>query len=124
MPATIEPWLAVPDATRALQFYEAAFGAEVGERVESEPGTVEVARLAIAGAGFWIARDPDASPVAGRGPAVRLIVVAEVPDALFARALAAGATEIAAMHDAHGWHVGRLVDPFGHAWEVGARLTR
>jgi PhnB protein len=38
------------------------------------------------------------------------------------RAEAAGATVEAEAHDAHGWRLGRLVDPFGHRWEVGRPL--
>jgi PhnB protein len=24
--------------------------------------------------------------------------------------------------DEHGWRLGRIVDPFGHEWEIGAPL--
>jgi PhnB protein len=124
MSTIIEPWLSVADATRAVTYYQAAFGATELERVESEPGCVEVAHLAIAGASFWVARDAASSPekLGGRSP-VRMLLVVDDPDAMFARALAEGATQVAAMHDAHGWHVGRLVDPSGHAWEIGRELA-
>jgi PhnB protein len=44
------------------------------------------------------------------------------PDAMFAKALAAGAREIAPVKDAYGWRLGRAVDPFGHHWEIGRPL--
>jgi PhnB protein len=37
-------------------------------------------------------------------------------------ALTAGATEINPMDDAYGWRIGKIVDPFGHVWEIGRRL--
>ena len=47
----------------------------------------------------------------------------EDPDAMFARAPAAGAREVVAMEEAYGWRLGRVVDPFGHHWEIGRPLT-
>jgi PhnB protein len=44
------------------------------------------------------------------------------PDALFERAVGAGAAAVAPVHDEHGWRTGRLTDPFGHDWEVSRRL--
>ena len=44
------------------------------------------------------------------------------PDALVAQAVRAGATLTAEPDDEHGWRVGRIVDPFGHEWEVGKPL--
>lgn len=120
---SIAPWLSVGNATEALVFYGAAFGAIELERLELEPGDVAVAQLSIDGADFWIAADPDASPsVVNAGP-VRMILSVDNPDALFARALAAGATEVAPVAEAYGWRIGRLADPSGHHWEIGRRLA-
>jgi len=120
---SIAPWLSVADATRAVVYYQAAFGAVELERLEDEPGRVVVAQLAIDGAAFWVQQDDASSPAAlgGRSP-VRMILTVDDPDAVFARAIAAGATELAAVHDEHGWRVGRVVDPSGHDWEIGKRL--
>ena len=35
----------------------------------------------------------------------------------------AGATEVLPVSDAHGWRLGRIVDPFGHHWEIGRPLN-
>jgi PhnB protein len=123
--ARIAPWLSVADATRAVDFYARGFGAVELERLERAPGEVEVAELAIAGATFWVQRDGAASPEAlgGRSP-VRMILVVDDPDALYARAVAAGATPIAPIGEGHGWRVGRVADPDGHHWEIGRRLRR
>jgi PhnB protein len=39
-----------------------------------------------------------------------------------ARAVAEGATEAGPVGDDHGWRLGRVVDPFGHEWEIGREL--
>jgi PhnB protein len=53
-----------------------------------------------------------------------MILTVDDPDAAFAAAVAAGATVVAAVHEGHGWRVGRIADPFGHHWELGRRLDR
>jgi PhnB protein len=118
----IEPWLAVPDAREALDFYRNAFGAVEAYRLDDVDGRPVVAQLSIGGAAFWIQDDADASPVAPGVGSVRMILSVEDPDALFERAVAAGAAAVAPVHDEHGWRTGRLTDPFGHDWEVSRRL--
>jgi PhnB protein len=36
--------------------------------------------------------------------------------------VAAGATESSPVSNEHGWRLGRIIDPFGHEWEIGAPL--
>ena len=38
------------------------------------------------------------------------------------KALAAGATEVHPVSNQYGWRLGRIVDPFGHHWEIGKPL--
>jgi PhnB protein len=45
------------------------------------------------------------------------------PDAMFAKALGAGARAVVAVAEAYGWRLGRVVDPFGHHWEIGRPLA-
>jgi PhnB protein len=59
---------------------------------------------------------------AGRGTTGRTLLVADAPDAMFAQAVAAGATAASEMADEHGWRLGRIFDPFGHEWEIGRPL--
>ncbi|HXB08650.1 MAG TPA: VOC family protein [Puia sp.] len=56
------------------------------------------------------------------GGTVRMILTVDDPDAVFARALAAGGVEVFPVGEGHGWRLGRLVDPFGLHWEVGKML--
>src|SRR5215207_4538423 len=44
--------------------------------------------------------------------------VVDDPDRVLAQAIS-GATEAAAVAEEHGWRLGRIVDPFGHEWEIG-----
>ncbi len=54
------------------------------------------------------------------GATVRIVTI---PDAIFARAVEAGGKLISLVEDKeYGWRVGRLVDPFGHHWEIGKPL--
>jgi len=120
----IQPQLWVDRAAEAVAFYEAAFGARVAHRVGE--GDEIVAQLAVGDAAFWVspgtAGGPRFSPRAIGGTTGRTLLVTDDPDAMFARAIAAGATPASAMGDEHGWRLGRIADPFGHEWEIGRPL--
>ncbi|MDX6563322.1 MAG: PhnB protein [Gaiellales bacterium] len=118
----ISPWLSVVRGSEAVEFYQAAFGATELHRHANEAGEV-VARLSVGGAEFWIADDPALSPEMLGGGSARMILAVDDPDALFDRAVAAGAVVIAAMYEGHGWRIGRICDPFGHHWEIGRPLA-
>ena len=51
-----------------------------------------------------------------------MILTVPDPDVVFQRAIKAGATEVFPVQEGYGWRVGRLVDPFGHHWEIGRPL--
>ena len=119
---SIEPELWVERASEAVAFYQAAFGATTLLRVGD--GDDIVARLAVGDARFWVgaanAELHRLSPEAVGGRTSRTLLVVDDPDAVVARAVAAGATETAPVADEHGWRVGRIIDPFGHEWEIGS----
>ena len=119
---SIAPWLSVSRATEAVDYYQAAFGAVERYRLEDGEGSVVVAQLAIEGADFWLQEDVDSSPEFQDRRSVRMILTVDDPDAVFEQAIAAGATEVAAVSEGHGWRIGRVVDPFGHHWEIGKPL--
>ncbi|MGH9839364.1 MAG: VOC family protein [Blastocatellia bacterium] len=122
----IAPMLSVRRGARAIEFYKAAFGADELFRLDSDAGEV-VAQLSVAGAEFWLADEsPDHfnfSPESLGGGSVRMVMIVEDPDAAFERAVAAGATVVWPVSDQHGWRLGRVVDPFGHHWEIGKPLS-
>jgi PhnB protein len=115
----IAPWISVADGQRAIDYYKAAFGAVERYRAEDEAGSVQVAHLGVGEADFWVQEDAGAR---GADGPIRMILTVDDPDAVYAQAIAAGATEIAAVYEGHGWRIGRLADPFGHHWEVGRPL--
>ena len=121
---TIAPWLCLRDGARAVEFYKAAFGAVEVFRLDG--GGSVVAKLSIDGAEFWLSDESpehqNFSPATLGGITVRIIMTAADPDSVFARAIKAGAKEVYPVDDEHGWRIGRLVDPFGHHWEIGRPL--
>jgi len=118
----IAPWLAVRDAQKAVDYYKAAFGAVELYRLPADDGSLAVAQLSVGGAVFWLQADSNVSPSgAGSGP-VRMILSVDDPDALFERAVAAGAAVVAAIHEDYGWRTGRVTDPFGFDWELSKQL--
>lgn len=128
---SISPMLSVRRGTKAVEFYKNAFGAEELFCVGDETNGV-VAQLSIGGAEFWVADEapdylnfsPESLGAALRGGTmVRMVLVVDDPDSVFARALEAGGKAISPVEDKeYGWRVGRLVDPFGHHWEIGKPL--
>jgi PhnB protein len=51
-----------------------------------------------------------------------MVMIVDDPDAAFDRAVAAGASVVWPVSNEHGWRLGRIVDPFGHHWEIGKQL--
>lgn len=86
-----------------------------------------VARLSVDGAEFWLADESpenlNFSPESLGGGSVRMVMIVEDPDAAFERAVAAGAQVVWAVDNRHGWRIGRVLDPFGHHWEIGKPLS-
>jgi PhnB protein len=122
---SIAPMLSVRNGARAIEFYKAAFGAGELFRIDSESGAV-VARLSAGAAEFWVADESpehlNFSPESLGGGTVRMVMIVQDPDAAFERAVAAGATVVVPVSNQYGWRLGRIVDPFGHHWEIGKPL--
>jgi PhnB protein len=118
---SIQPELWVERASLAVAFYGDAFGATVEHCVGE--GDDVVAQLTIGDAAFWVAAaGPELgrfSPKAIGGGTSRMLLVVDDPEAVVAQAVAVGAVQTSPVADEHGWRVGRVVDPFGHEWEIG-----
>jgi PhnB protein len=120
---TITTLLNVRRGAEAIEFYSRAFSAKVLSKMEAPDGTV-VAHLSVGKGDFWVADESPAhqnfSPESLGGSSVRMVIIANDPDAVFDQALAAGASSICPIRDeSYGWRIGRVVDPFGHHWEIG-----
>jgi len=123
---SIAPMLSVRRGATAVDFYKAAFGASELFRIDAEDGAV-VAQLSVDGAEFWVAdespENANYSPETLGGGTVRMVFTVEDPDAMVERAVAAGAIVVWPVDNRYGWRLGRIVDPFGHHWEVGKPLV-
>ncbi|MGB7729617.1 MAG: VOC family protein [Candidatus Acidiferrum sp.] len=122
----ISPMLSVRRGAQAVEFYKSAFGAEIVYRIDVPDGAI-VARLSIDGAEFWVADESpehkNFSPETIGGGTVRMVLVMDDPDTAFAKAVAAGAAIVWPVKNQHGWRIGRVIDPFGHHWEIGKPVS-
>jgi PhnB protein len=120
------PLLNVRRGVEAIEFYKTAFGAVEVFRTESPDGAV-VAQLSMGECDLWLADESpehqNFSPETLGGSTFRMVLVVDDPDAVFGCAIAAGATSVSPVADqSYGWRVGRLLDPFGHPWEIGRQI--
>ena len=121
----LAPMLSVRQGARAVEFYKSAFGAIEVFRIEAPDGAV-VSRLSVEGAEFWVSDESpehkNFSPESLGGGTVRMVLTVPDPDAMFAQAVGAGARVVVPVEENYGWRLGRVVDPFGHHWEIGRPL--
>src|SRR5262245_42042056 len=123
---TLTPGLVVGDVARAVEFYKKAFGAEEQSRITGPQGTVTHAELKIGDSIFMLGPESQnagtRSPHSLHGTPVSLNLYTVDADALFARAVKAGAHVEEPVHDAFwGDRYGKLIDPFGHVWGLCTR---
>jgi PhnB protein len=127
---TITPQLVVNGVADAIAWYTAALGAhELLSNVAPDGMSVMHAELLLGDSRFFVVDEfPDSarSPRAPRslgGTPVTLHLYVEDVDAVFERAIAAGAREVLAVADQFwGDRYGILADPFGHRWSIASRI--
>lgn len=123
----IVPHLSIRGAKKAIEFYQAAFGAEVVQIMPMGEDLVGYADLKIGGARLYLADampgwGPVQSPSALKGTSVTIHLWVQDVDAAFARAVAAGATVLMPVGDQFwGDRYGMVSDPFGHTWAIATR---
>jgi PhnB protein len=123
----VTPYLSVDGAAKAIDFYRDIFGATEHGRMDGPDGKVGHAELMIGNSMVMLADSfPDMgapTPRALGGSPVTLMVYVEDVDDVFARALKAGAKEIAPVKDQfYGDRSGQFEDPFGHRWNVASHV--
>jgi PhnB protein len=123
----LTPYLIVRGAAQAIEFYTHAFGARELYRLTDPAGKIGHAELELAGAQIMLADEhPDfgaLGPVTVGGTPVTLHLYVPSVDALFTRAVAAGATILRPLSDEFfGDRVGMLADPFGHKWHLATHI--
>lgn len=125
--ATVTPYLCVSDAAAAIGFYQRAFGAAEEMRMTDASGKVGHAEITIGTARIFVADEwPDGGvygPGRYGGTPVSLVLQVDDVDAVFERAVAAGATvERPVTDQPYGERSGWLIDPFGHWWSVATTI--
>jgi uncharacterized glyoxalase superfamily protein PhnB len=124
---TVTPNLAVHDATKALEFYRKAFGAEETVRMPGPDGKIMHAEFRIGDSVLMLGEEmPDMgskSPKSLGGTPVKFYVYVEDVDASWKRALDAGANQVMPLQDMFwGDRTGCVEDPFGHQWMLAQHV--
>jgi PhnB protein len=123
---TVSPYLAVDDASAAIDFYVRAFGAEERVRMPMPDGKVAHASIMI-GDSIVMLSDPfpqaiGKSPTTLGGTTVVMSLYVEDTDALFKQAVDAGATATMEPDDMFwGDRSAQVRDPFGHVWQIATQ---
>jgi PhnB protein len=125
--STLTPYLAVDDASAAIDFYQRAFGAKERARMAGPGGSVMHAELEI-GDSLVMLSDPfpQAStkpPKELGGTSVSIMTYVEDTDALYKQAIDAGATSLMEPDDMFwGDRFSSVQDPFGHSWTIATHV--
>ena len=123
----MSPYLTVSNGAEAIEFYVKAFGAVETDRFAEPNGKVGHADLKIGDATLMLSDEyPEygaRSPSSLGGSPVMIHLYVEDVDAVFARAVAAGAkVESPVENQFYGDRGGKLTDPFGHRWWLATRV--
>ena len=124
---TVTPYLAVDDASAAIDFYERAFGAKERVRMLGPDGKIGHAELEI-GDSHVMLSDPfpqftPRPPKELGGTSVGVFVYVDNVDELVQQAVDAGATLMMEPDDMFwGDRFGSVMDPFGHSWQIATHV--
>jgi PhnB protein len=123
----VSPYLCVNGGTAALDFYKSVFGATERMRMPAPDGRIGHAELQFGDSVIMLADEyPEMgirSPRAVGGTPVTISVYVEDVDAVFNRAVAAGAKSLRAVETQfYGDRSGQFEDPFGHRWSVATHV--
>lgn len=119
----LSPYLAVDDAATAIHFYCTVLGATERMRMPAPDGKIGHAELEFGDSVIMLADEfPDQghrSPTSVGGTSVGLSLYVDDVDAVYAAAIAAGASGQSEPADQfYGDRTGSFEDPFGHRWHV------
>ena len=120
----VVPYLCIRGAAKAIDFYKAAFGAELISSMPMGEGLVGHAELKIGATRVYLADEMPIfaavqSPKTLKGSSFNVHLWVDDCDAVFAQALKAGAKVAMPLTDQFwGDRYGMVVDPFGHVWAI------
>lgn len=123
----VSPYLCVDGAAEAIDFYTTVFDATERARMAAPEGKIGHAELKIGDSVLMLADEyPEMgirSPKAIGGTPVTISVYVEDVDAVYDRALKAGAKSVRPVEDEfYGDRQGQFEDPFGHRWSVATHV--
>lgn len=123
----LTPYLCVAGAGAAIDFYCTVLGATERFRMPRPDGGVGHAELYIGDSVIMLADESPETGVLGPqsigGTPVTLSLYVEDVDAVFGRALDAGATSLRPVQDQfYGDRSGQFQDPFGHRWSIATHV--
>ncbi len=123
----VSPYLFVHDGTAAIEFYTSVFGATERMRMPAPGGKVGHAELQIGDSLLMVADEfPEfggRSPKTVGGSPVIVSVYVEDVDAVFDKAVQAGATVVRPVENQfYGDRTGSFEDPFGHQWSIATHV--
>ena len=124
---TLTPYLAVDNATEAIEFYKRAFRAKERMRMPGPEGTIGHAELEI-GDSLVMLSDPfpqatTRPPKELGGTSASVFMYVEDVDAVVKQAVDAGATVTMEVADQFwGDRFGAVQDPFGHLWSIATHV--
>jgi PhnB protein len=121
---SLTPYLMVPNASQAIEFYEKAFGATEIFRISATNGKVQHCELRIGDSIIMLADElPNVDAGAGNGRAFSLLLYVEDVDAAFKKATDAGAKILRPLkNEYYGDRMGTLQDPFGNHWHFASHI--
>ena len=124
---TITPHIVVRGAAQAAEWYERAFGAHERSRVPLPGGKLMSVELWFGDSALMVADEflemDVLSPQTVGGTSTVLHLYTEDVDALWARAVDAGAQVLHPLQDQFwGDRHGQLQDPFGHRWGLATHV--
>ena len=122
---TVTAGLVHRQASKAIEFYKKAFGAELKTNMTMPDGKVMHAEMRIGDSTVFITDEfpewsPDhKSPQAAGGVTGSLYLYVQDADAAYKRAIDAGAKPLMPPADMFwGDRFGKVIDPFGHHWGI------
>jgi PhnB protein len=125
--SSLTPYLIIHGAKKAMEFYTKAFGAQETFKMLDDKGEIGHAEMRIGNSIVMLAEEkpnlPHKSPTTLGGSPVSILLYVEDCDAVFHRAVEAGAkVERPLANQFYGDRTGGVKDPFGFSWYIATHV--
>lgn len=123
----VSPHLSIAGVGEAVEFYRRVLDAKVRMRMDAPGGLVAHAEIELGGSVIMLGDEAvpgsDPSPRTLGGTSVSMFVYVEDVDAVFRRAVEAGARTVSEPEfHFYGDRVATIDDPFGHRWNLATHV--